>query len=101
MQFYKIVVDMSVPESSEIWSWMHPHKHEIMDRKLNGYAVNFTSEPLPNNAYRFTLWFNDEQTWRDYLVFRETVPEFQERTAHETLYGITRTIVSEGYVEVE
>lgn len=101
MQLYKVIVDMSVPEGVEIWSWMYPGKHEMLDVALEPKVVNLTSEPLPNNAYRFTLWFNNEQEYKDFNTYKITLPLYQERIAYENENGITRTVVSQEYVDIE
>ena len=101
MLMYKVVTQMDVPEDVEIWSWVNPAKHELLDSQLAPYVVNVTAEPLPNNGYNFVQWYRDEQQYQEFLAHRNTLPFFQERVQYESEHGITRTVISKGYVEIE
>ena len=101
MQLYKVVVDMVVPEDTEIWSWVHPQMHETLDAILAPKVVNVTTEPLSNNAYRITTWFNDEPSYVDFQLFKESNAIHRDRTTYEVANGISRIIISQEYVDVE
>ncbi len=101
MLMYKVEVQMNVPENVEIWSWVNPAKHELLDSQFAPYMVNVTSEPLPNNGYKFVQWFRDELQYQEFLALRATLPLVEERDEYEFEHGISRTIVSQGYVEIE
>jgi hypothetical protein len=101
MQMYKVEVQMNVPENVEIWSWVNPAKHELLDSQLSPVIINVTAEPLPNNGYKFIAWYKDEAQYQEFLALRNTLPFFQERVQYELEHGITRTVISKGYVEIE
>lgn len=100
MELYKVTVNVIKPEEIDHWANLHAAEADALSfaAENSGIMQFSTYEVLSPTLLEIDLYFKTKEDYEQYKIFRETIPEYQQRTAYEAEHGISRIIVSEEVV---
>jgi hypothetical protein len=100
MELYRVTVDVIKPEEVENWAGLYVAEADTLSYAAeNNSTMQFSNyEVVSPTQVNIELYFKTKEDYEQYKIFRETIPEYQQRTAYEQENGITRTVVSEDIV---
>lgn len=99
MAVYKVLYEIVTIDAGPHWGLVEPLSYQHFTEITTSKALSWNwAEVSPTNAI-VTMYFESKEKFDEYVVWRNTLPEFLARQAYEAENNIIRNLTFEGYVD--